>query len=259
MPSSRHAAARQQFMLPCTCNHASDMYPVCQQRRVTAQETCSPNACPDVSKAVQPIPRVPASLLQAYRCGTQAASRKVCLSVSVCPCVRRAACLMGGPCYALQQASELGEEAGGCIQQGSFRCYIHPSRLPAECILRASLALSHGMCIKVFSLSSLPGRDIWDSPKMSLASGPAVLATLPGLVLEESTRCFHPIPLSQAPISFLIAREPPLQASRSMDRRARRFVEQTPHVIHPTQRKYATHHDMTRRFTAKAIERLDAS
>jgi hypothetical protein len=166
MPSSRHAAARQQFMLPCTCNHASDMYPVCQQRRVTAQETCSPNACPDVSKAVQPIPRVPASLLQTYRCGTQAASRKVCLSVSVCvclclsvsvcPCVRRAACLMGGPCYALQQGSELGEEAGGCIQQGSFRCYmyIHPSRLPAECILRASLALSRGMCIKVFSLSS---------------------------------------------------------------------------------------------------------
>jgi hypothetical protein len=44
-----------------------------------------------------------------------------------------------------------------------------------------------------------------------------------------------------------------------MDRRARRFVEQTPHVIHPTQPKYATHHDMTRRFTAKAIERLDAS
>jgi hypothetical protein len=80
----------------------------------------------------------------------------LCLSVSVCPCVRRAACLMGGPCYALQQGSELGEEAGGCIQQGSFRCYmyIHPSRLPAECILRASLALSRGMCIKVFSLSS---------------------------------------------------------------------------------------------------------
>jgi hypothetical protein len=71
---SRHAAARQQFMLPCPALYmhfdASDIHPVCQRWRVTAQNMLCPTP-------VQPIPRVPASLLlQAYRCGTQALSRK---------------------------------------------------------------------------------------------------------------------------------------------------------------------------------------
>jgi hypothetical protein len=64
-----------------------------------------------------------------------------------------------------------------------FACYVHPSRLPAECILPGG---SRGMCIFYFPIVfCLPARDIWDSPKMSLASEHAVLATLSALVLEK--------------------------------------------------------------------------
>jgi len=130
MPS-RHAAARQQFMLPCpvqvlgTCKRHVSCLPAAARHR---PEMCSPNACPDVSKAVQPIPRVPASLLQAYRCGTQAASREVSL-LCECLCVRRAACLMGGPC----QPPSWGEgwwvhPLTFCLPCPSFSptCRVHP-------------------------------------------------------------------------------------------------------------------------------------
>jgi hypothetical protein len=72
----------------------------------------------------------------------------VSVSVSVCE-----AC--GVPYGRSVSASELGEEAGGCIQR-SFACYIHPSRLPAECIL----PLMHGMCIYFPIVFCLPARDI---------------------------------------------------------------------------------------------------
>lgn len=195
MPS-RHAAARQQFMLPCTCNHASDMYPVCQQRRVTAQETCSPNACPEVSKAVQPI----RGCLHRF-CRRTDAAPKLLVAKRVCLCLCVSVSVCGEACGVPYGRSVFCLRAGGGgwwvhPRILSLLQYILPSRLPAECILRASLAASHGMCIRYFPYRlRLPGRDIWDSPKMSLASEPAVLATLPALVLEESTPCFHPIPL----------------------------------------------------------------
>jgi hypothetical protein len=97
--------------------------------------SCSPNACPDVLKALQPIPRVRASLLQAYRCGNhaayrcgnQAASRDV--SVSVC----EACDLPYG-----RSVSSLRARGGGWWVHPFIlpaTAYIHPSRLPAECIL----------------------------------------------------------------------------------------------------------------------------
>lgn len=193
MPS-RHAAARQQFMLPCTCNHASDMYPVCQQRRVTAQETCSPNACPEVSKAVQPI----RGCLHRFCRRTDAApkvlvAKRVCLclcvSVSVCdeacgvPYGRSVFCLRAG--------------GGGWWVHPRILSLLHPSFSPAcrvhpPCLLSCLSWYVH----KVFSLSSSSaGSRHLGLPKMSLASESAVLATLPALVLEESTPCFHPIPL----------------------------------------------------------------
>jgi hypothetical protein len=87
---------------------------------------------------------------------------------------------MGGPC----QPPSWGE---GWLVGASFNLLpatsIHPSRLPAECILPGG---SRGMCIFYLPIvSCLPARDIWDSPKMSLASEPAVLATLSALLLEE--------------------------------------------------------------------------
>jgi hypothetical protein len=145
-------------------------------------ETCSPNACPDVSKAVQPIPRVPASLLQAYRCGTQAASREVCL----CLCVRRAACLMGGPC----QPRSWGRRLVGASKDP----------LPATSILLAYLpsasSLSCMVCAFIF-LSSFVCR--LETSEMSLASEHAVRATLSALLLEESTPFFHAILFCRRP------------------------------------------------------------
>lgn len=151
MPS-RHAAARQQFMLPCTCNHASDMYPVCQQRRVTAQETCSPNACPEVSKAVQPI----RGCLHRFCRRTDAApkvlvAKRVCLclcvSVSVCdeacgvPYGRSVFCLRAG--------------GGGWWVHPRILSLLHPSFSPAcrvhpPCLLSCLSWYVH----KVSSLSS---------------------------------------------------------------------------------------------------------
>jgi hypothetical protein len=91
-------------------------------------------------------------------CRRTDAAPKLLVAKCVCLCVSMSVCEACGVPYERSvfclQGSEPGEEAGGCIQGSSRCCYIHPSRLPAECILRASLAASHGMCIKVFSLSS---------------------------------------------------------------------------------------------------------
>lgn len=64
---------------------------------------------------------------------------------------------------------------------------MHPLLLlhPAGCILPLVVCALLQYLRSYPAVFRLPGRDIWDSPKMSLASGNVSL-------LEKSVPCFHP-------------------------------------------------------------------
>jgi len=136
-------------------------------------EHCSPNACPT-------NPRVPASLvLQAYRCGRHGQSKRMHPPQHQPPPPARTA-------HKARRTS---------LSHFRLRAWVPPSFSPAECILPLVVCASTAVYTPVYFSYRLrlPGRNIWDSPKMSLASGPAVFVT--ACLLEKNMPGFHPIPL----------------------------------------------------------------
>jgi hypothetical protein len=81
----------------------------------------------------------------------------------------------------------------------SFAFALPATSILLACLPRASSGLSWYVHLFPYRLR-LPGRDIWDSPKMSLASEPAALATLPALLLERE----HALLPSSHPNPFVV-------------------------------------------------------
>ena len=91
-------------MLPCPalpCTYASDMYPVCQQWRVTAQKM----------------------LAQRLSNQSRGCLHRFCRRTDTAPRLLVEGCMGGVPYGRSVSAPKLGEEAGGCIL---FCCYILP-------------------------------------------------------------------------------------------------------------------------------------